>query len=102
MTFTLFGIFFVPSLVVLSVAIGFFSPKRKKAVISAVGFAVVAMLSACFRLWLFNIPDRLGRTTSDLTLQVELVLATVLVAFACAFLANGGYRIRKQQIAKNA
>jgi hypothetical protein len=60
------------------------------------------MLAACFRLWCFNIPDRSGRTIGDSALQVELVLATILVACACAALAHVGYRIRKQQMARDA
>ena len=102
MTMTLFGIFFIPCLVALSVSIGVLSPRRKKAYAVAAVLGGVGMLGACFRLWWFHIPDRLGRTTSDLSLQIELLLAIVLVAFACAALAHGGYRIRKQQIARNA
>lgn len=60
------------------------------------------MLGAWFRLWWFNIPDRAGRTTGDLSLQVEFVLVTIVVALACAALAHAGYRIRKQQKARNA
>jgi fatty acid desaturase len=101
-TFTVFGIFFISCLVALSISIGFFSPKRKRAYAAAAVLAVVGMLGACFRLWWFNIPDRSGRTISDLSLQVELVLAIVLVALACAWLAHVGYRIRKHHIAKNA
>ena len=102
MTITLFGLFFIPWLVALSVSIGFFSRKRKKAYAAAAVLGGVGMLGACFRLWWFHIPDRLGRTTSDLSLQIELFLAIVLVAFVCAALAHGGYRIKKQQIARNA
>ena len=101
MTVTLFGIFFIPCLVALSVLTGFFSRKRKRAYAAAAVLAVVAMLGACFRLWWFSIPDRSGRTISDLSLQVELLLAIVIVAFVCAALAHGGYRLRKQ-IAKHA
>ena len=102
MTFTVFGIFFIPCLATFSISIGFFSRKRKRAYATAAVLAVVGMLGACFRLWWFNVPDRSGRTISDLSLQVELVPATVLVALACAWLAHVGYRIRKHQIAKNA
>lgn len=102
MSVTLFGVFFIPGLVALSLSVGFLSPKRKRAYAVAAALAVLAMLGACLRLWWFNIPDRTGRTTSDFALQVELVLATILVACACAALAHVGYRIGKQHRARNA
>lgn len=68
----------------------------------AVVLAVLGMLGATFRMWYFDIADGLGRTSGTLSLQINLVEVTVVFAIVGAFLAAFGYRLRKQQIARNA
>lgn len=95
-SYTVLPIAIVVGVSLLPLAIGYFASSRTRAIVWAVLLGVLAMLCASLRLWWFSIPDRAGRLPNDPSLQFELCLVTLIVAFIYACLAAFGFSMRKK------